>query len=91
MTLEILLYIIGAGLIPVIVWAIHSYITQRDIQTKVGKLLEMHENPDVYGFGTVGMKALIEENTRALKALTHYIKWLEVRKTGEEPPPPIGD
>ncbi len=91
MDLATFLYIIGAGLVPAIGWAIKSHIAQRDLDRKLSRLLEMHEHPENTGFGTVGFKDVIEDNTRALKALTHYIRYLEVQRTGVEPPPPLED
>lgn len=74
------LYIIGMGLLPCIGWAVNSYITQRDISRKLDRVLDMH----------IAGKTLIEEQTRVLGLLVHYIKWLEVKNKGEEPPPPLG-
>ncbi len=51
------------------------------------KLLEMHENPEKTGFGTVGLADVISENSRCIKALTHYIKWSVQEQTGKVPPP----
>ena len=31
---------------------------------------------------------LIEDNTRAMHALTHYIRWFIENQSGEQPPPP---
>ena len=58
--------------------------------TMTGKLLEMHEHPENTGFGTVGIKEVIDANTRALKSLTYYIKWL-AEKDGINVPPFIED
>jgi hypothetical protein len=55
---------------------------------KINKLLDMHEHPENTGFGTTGLADVMVENTRALKALVHYIKWLET-KNGKGPPPPL--
>ena len=64
------------------------------------EMLKMHKNADQYGFGTVSLRAkqehsetimarLIEDNTRAMKALTHYIVWFIKETTDKDPPPPI--
>ena len=90
MTVEILLYILSALMVPAIGWAMHSYIAQRDMRQKLDKLLYMHENPEKTGFGTIGLDGVIEDNTRALKSLIHYIKWLETNN-GKGPPPPLED
>ncbi len=46
----------------------------------------MHRSPDEFGFGSGTTNHNIEENTRALKALIHYIKWMAEKQTGEKPP-----
>jgi hypothetical protein len=89
MTLEILLWILGVSLVSIVGWGIKLTRDQRDIHRIVTKLLEMHEHPENTGFGTIGLGDVVGDNTRALKALTHYIKWLEI-KNGKGPPPPIG-
>jgi len=90
LTIEILLWVIGISIIPLIGWGIRASIVSRDTHAMLKKLLEMHEHPENTGFGTIGLQDVVEDNTRALKALTHYIKWLET-KNGKGPPPPIGD
>ena len=81
MDLQTFLYIIGAGLVPCIGLAIRSHMLHQEIHRKIDKILDH----------TVGMGSVIEDNTRALKALTHYIKWLEVKNGGQMPPPPLED
>ena len=64
------------------------------------ELINMHKHAVEYGFGTVSLRAaqeqaslrtdrLIEDNTRAMKALTHYIVWFIKKTSGESPPPPV--
>jgi len=80
-------------------WTIHSIWKKVDdiscnhkkieaIDTKVNRILTINEDPERYGFGTKKSNQLIEENTRALKAMTHYIIWAAEKQTGERPPPP---
>jgi hypothetical protein len=88
MTVEILLYIVGVLLVPALGLSIQSFVVHRDLARKVDKLVHMHEHPENTGFGTVGLRGVVEDNTRALKALTHYIQWLET-KNGLGPPPPL--
>lgn len=89
MTLEILLWILGVAALPLFIWGIKATITQRETNQILKKLMDMHEHPENTGFGTIGLRGVVEDNTRALKGLTHYIKWLET-KNGKGPPPPIG-
>ncbi len=88
MTLEVLLYLVGALALPAVVLAVQSYIARRDMRQKIDKLLYMHEHPENTGFGTSRLAAVLKDNTRALRALVHYIKWLET-KNGKGPPPPL--
>jgi hypothetical protein len=86
-----LLWLLGILLLPLAGWGIRTTLIQRDIHRMLMKLLEMHEHPENTGFGTVGLQGVLGDNTRALKALTHYIKWLETKNGGGKgPPPPIG-
>ncbi len=56
---------------------------------EISALVEMHENPEKTGFGTIGHKDAFEANTKAINNLTHYLKWFIERQTKEVPPPPI--
>lgn len=85
-------------IVPSMAWAIHmswsiNKIKEEDNECieKLDKLLEMHYNPDSYGFGTTQQTKVIEDNTRAMNALTFYIKWLAEKQLGEVPPPIIGE
>lgn len=64
------------------------------------EMLKMHRNADEYGFGTVALRArlerdqevfkrLIEDNTRAMREVAHYIRWWIESQTGKTPPPPL--
>lgn len=89
MTPEMVLYIIGVTLIPLLGWGIHIHIKINKISGQSDRLVLMHEQPDEYGFGTYKTNKIIEANTRAMHELTHYIKWLGKEQTGKEPPPPL--
>jgi len=95
-TPEIALYFLGALLVPVAGWGIKVNMIlaslsrqNTDVSRKCDKLINMHENPDDYGFGTTRTNQIIEDNTRAMTALTHYIQWLVKEQTGHDAPPPI--
>ncbi len=98
MTLEIFLWIVGVGSVPAVTFAFSVYTSLKSIKKDTDKLLEMHYDPDNYGFGTEQQNKVIEDNTRAIEAcketmnaLTYYIKWLAQKQFGETPPPHIGD
>jgi hypothetical protein len=81
MDLQTFLYIVGAGLVPVLGFFIRSHMVHTEMHRKIDRILE----------STVGMTEVIADNSRALRALTHYIKWLEVKNGGQIPPPPLED
>ena len=91
MTLEIFLWAMGVASVPALTFAFHVYSSLKTIKKDVDKLLEMHYNPDAYGFGTENQTKVIADNTRAMNSLTHYIKWLAQQQTGQVPPPHIED
>ena len=82
------LWVLGVILVPSVSWAIRITFLITRIKDDMAKLLYMHENPENTGFGTVGFTHVIEENTKAIKALTHYVVWL-AKQTGSTPPPPL--
>lgn len=51
-------------------------------------MVQILRTPDANGFGTSRMNKIIEDNTRAMQALTYYIQWL-AKKDGANPPPPL--
>lgn len=64
------------------------------------EMLNMHRNADEFGFGTVALRStqerdqnrleqLIADNTRALREVSHYIRWSIENTTGKKPPPPM--
>ena len=73
---------------PVVSWAIWLSWTVARTSTRLARLEHMHDNPEEFGFGTSRTNQLIEDNTRAMQALTHYIRWVIENQSGERPPPP---
>ncbi len=76
------------------VWLTFQTVTMAQM---LRKLLHMHEHPEKTGFGTVGMAAAYEENTRAQERLTralidlsHYVKFA-AEHPGQPIPPPSPD
>ena len=88
--LQLLIMILGivltAGLIPWVLW-VSSIL--RNIDSNVSHLKELHDNPENTGFGTIGMKEVIEKCTTAIQLLIHYVKWSSEQASGKEPPPPL--
>ena len=74
------LFVLGA-------WAVWVDRAIRHMKRVGDKLLDMHEHPELTGFGTVGMEAVILDNTRALRELSHYVRWSTKQSTGTDPPP----
>lgn len=73
---------------------------QADCMNCHNEMLKMHHNPDEYGFGTISLRAtherdqnrlekLIDDNTRALREVAHYIRWSIENTTGKKAPPPM--
>lgn len=95
MTLDTFLWIIGAACLPCVGWGIHITWNILEAKKDIKQLLEIHANPDKYGFGTEKQTRVIEDNTRAMKALTYYIRWLGSHSHGdttdEKAPPYLED
>jgi len=61
-------------------WTLQQSKRQHDtIDRKIEKLLDQADRNN----------KVIEDNTRAMNALTYYIKWLAEQQTGQSPPPHI--
>jgi len=73
-------------MVPLVGWGIRTHLSQQNLHRKVDTLLELQQNNNSTNSD---FKRVIEDNTRALNALTHYIRYLEVQRTGKEPPPPL--
>jgi len=82
------LWVAGVLLLPAVGWAVTNHISMKSLHSKIDRLTNMQEARDA---DSASFKAVIQDNTRALKALTHYIRWAETQRTGQEPPPPLGD
>lgn len=80
----------GAGLLlpAAIAWAIRCHWLISENQTALKRLLWMHNNADQTGFGTVGFREAIDNNTRVMRELVHYMKWM-ARQSGHDDPPPF--
>ncbi|KKK67795.1 hypothetical protein LCGC14_2950510 [marine sediment metagenome] len=79
MTTDIALWVAGILLVPAILWAIHCTVTMNKVKKDVSSLVKMHR----------GTNENLKENTRAIRSLTHYIKWFVTHQSGAEPPPPL--
>lgn len=91
MTIETALWVVGAIIGPGVGWAVHMTIVTLKQRDDLRILVEMHRKPDDHGFGTTRTNRIIEDNTRAMQALTHYIQWLVKQQTGTMPPPPLAE
>ena len=92
-------WIIGITLVPAVGWSFSVSYMLLILRRESGKLLHMHEHADEYGFGTVALRArqdaereqmrkLVTDNTRAMREVAHYIRWMIEDRTGHKPPPP---
>lgn len=84
MELNTLLWIVGAAVVPTISWAIFVTLSLLELKALTTRMVNMQEHPETTGFGII-----ITDNTKAIKALTHYVKWMAQMQTGQIPPPPL--
>lgn len=89
--IDTLMWILSAATLPLLGWGIHMTWLMMNVKRDTSELVKMHRKPDEYGFGTGVTNDIIQENTRAMQALVHYIRWLAEKQTGEIPPPPIDE
>ena len=82
--------IVGVG-IPAIAVSVWLVTKLNKIDRGNAHLIHMHENPENTGFGTIGFKTVIQENTRAIRELSHYMKWQVKSHSGADPPPYTGE
>ena len=86
-------------LVPVMAWCIWLSTGLTTLKRESHRLIWMHENADEAGFGTVQlraqheaeraeMKAMMENNTRAMREIAHYVKYAIEETTGKPAPPP---
>lgn len=79
---------IASGLLFVFIpWAFWVTRALMAVRAMEQTLLDMHKHPEETGFGTVGFRGVIEDNSRAIRELSHYISWSVKTQTGKEPPP----
>ena len=79
MPIKVALWIAGPALVSMLAWGIHVTWALRSIDEGTSKILTT----------TTSQTTAIEDNTRAMELLTHYIRWMAKEQTGKEPPPPI--
>ncbi len=93
-------WICGILIVPTVGWCFTIFYMLLCLRRDSTRLLHMHEHADEFGFGTVGlraqhdverseMKRLIQDNTRAMREVAHYFRWMIEKQTGEKPPPPM--
>jgi hypothetical protein len=70
--------------VPWVFWVTRTLMS---IKRDESKLLWMHENPENTGFGTGGLRHVIEENSRAIRELSHFVQWSTKVQTKLDPPP----
>lgn len=89
LTPEIALWIFGISALPLLGWGIKITTTINSTSRDIQRIKSIVENPEDNGFGNHQTNKIIEDNTRVMRALIHYIKWLVKHQTGEDPPPNI--
>ena len=85
------LWVLSATLAPTLGWVIHVTYILSTVKADLCKVKKILEDPDMYGMGTNRTNAVISDNTHAVQALTHYIRWFGERQIGQIPPPPLDD
>ncbi len=81
--------IVGAAAL-VIPWLFWVATKLRAVCRQSQAALEMLEHPQASGFGTLGFEGVIRDNTRAIRELSHYVRWNTQEQTGKAPPPYVG-
>lgn len=86
MTMERFLWVFSVCMVPAIFYAGKLYLN-------VVELLQMHKEPDRYGFGTVSVNKIIKSNTEAfdrmagcLEDIDSVLRWLATKIDGDTPP-----
>lgn len=89
MSWEVLSYLLGALLVPSLGFAIRGY-------WMLSLLLAMHQDPERYGFGTISLNQLIQDNSATMSRLTDCVedlatvlRWLVSKGEKDEPPPQL--
>lgn len=100
MSTEVALWIAGSSIIPLIGFFVFIYLAifrndrdhrdaMKESERKHQEIMEILRNPEEHGLGTTQTNKAIENSTRAMNALVHYIKWLATKTSGGDPPPPL--
>ena len=89
MEVEVIKWVAGILIVPLIVFAFAILSILRDIKKSTDILIAMHNSPDVYGFGTKSIGDCMREMRDAFQDQSHYMKWMVAELTGKKPPPPV--
>lgn len=100
MSTEVALWIAGTATAPAIGFFVFIYLSivrndrdhrdaAKENERKHQEIMEILRNPEDHGLGTTHTNKAIENSTRAMNALVHYIKWLAAKSPGGDPPPPL--
>ena len=79
--IEINAYLLGIIAVPTLAWAVY-------VSVSIRRLVYQHDNPEKTGFGTVGFKDVIDNNTETMRELIHYVKWAYRQRNGGTDAPP---
>lgn len=89
MSWETTSYLLGALLLPSVGFAIRGY-------WMLSKLLDMHRDPDRYGFGTIALSKVIQANSDTMARMTDCVedlggvlRWWIAQGDQAEPPPQL--
>ena len=86
-----MLWIIGVAILPSVGWAVSVMNNIYKIKDNTEQSLHILEHADDFGLGNSKQSKIIEDNTRVMKELVHYIKWASTKQAGENPPPYVGE
>jgi hypothetical protein len=86
-TPDIALWVFGIALAPAFAAAVAILGLLRDVKKTTDRLLYMHDHPSEFGFGTGGFKEALRSNTRAMRELSHFVRWSSEQTAGKSPPP----
>lgn len=84
-----LYWLVGVMVPASVAYAIKVHLMIAKNNEDTASIRAILSNPEKHGFGTRNTERIIEDNTRAMKALTHYIQWLAESQSGTSPPPPL--
>lgn len=92
-TLETALWIFGMILIPTVGWAIHMTILALNacrLAKEAVTMLSSRNGIPAASAAQTAILSAVQDNVRAINALTHYVKWHCEEMSGKKPPPPNG-